>query len=95
MKACPTSNMNRSRLWGFEVSHIIVSFGALTVSNIILGAFSMPLLLSWVAGLSTLCLLRVVSIGQKDGHLELAARFFCEPHVYLGHEFRRRDAQNV
>jgi hypothetical protein len=94
MKNCPTSNMNRSQLWGFEVSHIIVSFGVLTVSNIGLSAFGMPLLLSWFVALSTLCLLRVVSLGQKDGHLELWARFTLEPHIFLGHRFRGQNDKN-
>lgn len=85
MKNCPTSNMNRSKLWGFEVSQIVTSFGVLAGSNIILNILGLPLLFSWIAGLVTLAMLRVVSHGQKNGHLELLARFLVEPHVFLGH----------
>lgn len=92
MKNCPTSNMNRSRLWGFEVSHIILSFIVLTISNLLLNLVGAPLVLSWVAGLSALLFLRLISIGQKDGHLELLVRFLVEPHIYLGHGLRRKDA---
>lgn len=91
MKNCPTSNMNRSRLWGFEVSQIVASFAVLAGSNVALNIAGAPLLFSWVLGILTLITLRLVSHGQKDGHLELALRFACEPHVYLGHQTRRRE----
>ncbi|RYZ77596.1 MAG: hypothetical protein EOP05_01245 [Proteobacteria bacterium] len=90
MKNCPTSNMNRSQFWGFEVSHIIISFTVLAVSNVMLNIFKLPLILSWVFGLLTLGILRVISHGQKNGHLELLARYVLEPHVYLGHAGRKR-----
>jgi len=89
MKNCPTSNMNRSQLWGFEVSHIVTAFSMLAGSNIILNVLKAPLLLSWVLGLGTLTILRIISHGQKNGHLELLARFVIEPHLYLGHSGRK------
>lgn len=89
MKNCPTSNMNRSQLWGFEVSHIVASFSILAASNVILNILKAPLLLSWISGLGTLAVLRMISHGQKSGHLELVTRFIIEPHVYLGHAGRR------
>lgn len=88
MKNCPTSNMNRSQLWGFEVSHIVTAFSVLAGSNVMLNIARAPLVLSWVLGLGTLGLLRVISHGQKNGHLELLARYVIEPHVYLGHKGR-------
>jgi hypothetical protein len=88
MKNCPTSNMNRSKFWGFEVSHILSGFVVLAGSNVLLNAFGAPLVLSWIGGVSTLLGLRVLSIGQKNGHLELLIRFVVEPHLYLGHAHR-------
>lgn len=88
MKSCPTSNMNRSKLWSFEVSHIVASFFVLAASNVTLNILGLPLIFSWVTGIATLALLRVVSHGQKEGHLELTARFMTEPHIYYGHQGR-------
>lgn len=90
MKNCPTSNMNRSQLWGFEVSHIVSAFGALAGSNVILNISGGPLILSWLIGLSTLTALRFLSHGQKNGHLELLARYTVFPHLFLGHQERVR-----
>ncbi len=90
MKNCPTSNMNRSKLWGFEVSQIVASFFVLASSNVILNISGNPLILSWVAGIGTLLTLRIISHGQKNGHLELLARFIADPHIYLGHSLRTK-----
>lgn len=95
MKNCPTSNMNRSKLWGFEVSQIVTSFGVLAAANVLLNIFGGPLIFSWGAGLGTLATLRLVSAGQKDGHLELSLRFVTEPHLYLGHKDRLRASSEV
>jgi hypothetical protein len=89
VKNCPTSNMNRSQLWGFEVGHIVSSFAVLAASNVLLNMVGAPLILSWVFGISTLIGLRLISHGQKNGHLELLARFILYPHIYLGHQERR------
>jgi hypothetical protein len=70
------------------VSQIVVSFFVLATINIGLNLFGGPLILSWVAGLTTLAALRVISHGQKNGHLELVARYLFLPHVYLGHKER-------
>ena len=88
MKNCPTSNMNRSRFWGFEVTHIVSSFLILATSNVLLNVLGLPLILSWVFGGVTLLVLRLVSHGQKNGHLELQMRFSTLPHIYLGHRNR-------
>lgn len=90
MKNCPTSNMNRSQLWGFEVAHIVASIIVLTLANVLLNICRGPLILSWVIGLATLAVLRVISHGQKTGHLELLLRYVIAPHIYLGHQGRRR-----
>lgn len=88
MTNCPTSNMNKSKMWGFEVSQIVASFFVLAASNVILNITGGPLFISWILGLSTLAALRIVSHGQKNGHLELLARFVVEPHLFLGHRGR-------
>lgn len=90
MKNCPTSNMNRSQLWGFEVAHIVASIVVLTLANVLLNVFGGPLILSWVIGLTTLAVLRVISHGQKTGHLELLLRYVMAPHIYLGHHGRKK-----
>ena len=90
MKSCPTSNMNRSKLWGFEVSQIVAAFFVLAGSNVTLNIMGLPLILSWVAGVFTLITLRVISHGQKNGHLELLGRFATAPHIYLGHQERKK-----
>ncbi len=90
MKNCPTSNMNRSKLWGFEVSQIVASFFVLAASNVALNVMKLPLIFSWVFGITTLIVLRVISHGQKNGHLELLMRFVTAPHVYFGHQGRSK-----
>lgn len=94
MTNCPTSNMNRSQLWGFEVSHIVTAFSILAGSNVMLNILKAPLFLSWGLGLGTLAILRFISHGQKNGHLELMARFMIEPHIYLGHAGRASNRRN-
>jgi hypothetical protein len=81
--------MHRSQLWGFEVSHIIAGFGVLAISNVLLNAFGAPLFLSWGLGGLTLLTLRIVSHGQKNGHLELMVRYTFDPHLFLGHQGRK------
>jgi hypothetical protein len=80
--------MNRSKLWGFEVGQIVASFVVLAGSNVTLNILGAPLVLSWIFGLGTLVGLRIISLGQKDGHLELLVRFTVEPHLFLGHRDR-------
>lgn len=88
MKNCPTSNMNQSRFWGFEVGHIVTAFGVLAGTNVLLNFVGGPLIFSWGFGLVTLAALRFISHGHKNGHLELLARFTALPHLYLGHQER-------
>ena len=88
MKNCPTSNMNKSQFWGFEVSHIVAAFFTLAATNVGLNIFKLPLILSWVFGLAVLIILRVISHGQKNGHLEILLRSLASPRVYLGHKMR-------
>jgi hypothetical protein len=80
--------MNKSKLWGFEVSQIVASFFVLATSNVALNISGLPLFLSWIFGLVTLVALRIISHGQKNGHLELLGRFVTETHLYLGHKTR-------
>ena len=95
MKNCPTSNMNSSKFWGFEVSQIFASFGVLIISNVALNAIRQPLLLSWaLAGLFLLAL-RIISVGQKNGHLELLSYYLLMPHLYLGHAERGLNAKKL
>jgi hypothetical protein len=82
--------MSKSTFWGFEVSHIVGAFGVLAASNVLLNIFGAPLFLSWVFGLGTLFILRVISHGQKNGHLELLLKYLTDPHVYLGHKERTK-----
>lgn len=91
MRSCPTSNMNRSKFWGFEVSHVIASLAVLAISNILLNMLGAPILISWGLGIGTLIVLRVVSHGQKQGHLEMLVKFIASPHIFLGHQLRRKE----
>jgi|GEM_PF-1012401 len=88
MKNCPTSNMNKSTLWGFDVGQIVASFFVLAGSNVCLNIMGAPLIFSWVFGITCLLALRIISHGQKNGHLELLGRFIVEPHLFLGHKLR-------
>lgn len=83
--------MNKSKLWGFEVSQIVASFFVLAATNVGLNIFGLPLIFSWVAGILMLVTLRVISHGQKNGHLELLVKFLSQPHVYLGHQGRSQN----
>ena len=80
--------MNRSQLWGFEVSHIVTAFSVLAASNVILNMLKAPLILSWGLGVGSLLGLRIISHGQKNGHLELLFKFVTAPHIFLGHKDR-------
>lgn len=91
MRPCPTSNMNKSKFWGFEVSHVIASLVVLAISNILLNMLGAPILISWGLGIGTLMVLRVVSHGQKQGHLEMLVKFIASPHIFLGHQLRRKE----
>ena len=95
MKTCPTSNMNRSKFWGFEVSHIVTSLFALAGSNVLLNISGFPLVFSWVIGSCTLLILRIISHGQKNGHLELLAKYVVESHIYLGHRVRTAKSEDL
>lgn len=90
MKQCPTSNMNKSTMYGFEVSHIVASFVVLAASNVFLNIIGLPVILSWALGIGALLGLRIISHGQKNGHLELLAKYIFEPHIYLGHKNRKK-----
>lgn len=92
MKTCPTSNMNKSSLWGFDVSHIIISFVGLACSNVVFNIVNIPLVLSWLVGILLLVSMRVISHGQKNGHLELLSKFVFSPRIYLGHKGRKGGA---
>jgi hypothetical protein len=90
MKSCPTSNMIKSKFCGFEVGHIVGAFSVLAFTNVVLNIMGLPLILSWGFGVTTLVVLRVLSSGQKEGHLELMAKYITEPHIYIGHKERRK-----
>lgn len=92
MRSCPTSNMNRSKFWGFEVSHVIASLAVLAISNILLNVVGASVLISWGLGLTTLFTLRIVSHGQKQGHLEILVKYISSPHIFIGHQFSRKDS---
>lgn len=82
--------MNKSKFWGFDVSHIITSFVVLAGTNVILNILGLPLALSWAFGITTLIFLRIISSGQKEGHLELMGRYLTQPRIYLGHKERSK-----
>lgn len=93
MKTCPTSNINKSTLWGFEVSHIVGSFAVLASSNVLLNIAGAPLIFSWALGILVLLALRIISHGQKNGHLELLVQYVLMPHIYCGHQGRKTHAR--
>lgn len=82
--ANPMSFIKKSELWGFEVAHILGAFSAMTAVNFACSWFHLPLSLSWGAGIVTLLVLRLLSLGKKAGHLGFLAQWLIEPHVYLG-----------
>ena len=80
----PTGNLKKSQLWGFEISHIIVSFGLMMVSNFLLSALKLPVFTSWIVGILCLMVLRIMSIGKKAGHLGFLMNFLIKPRIHLG-----------
>lgn len=95
MKSCPTSNMNKSKFWGFDVSHIVISFIILAGTNVILNIINLPLILSWIFGIMTLVGLRIISSGQKEGHLELLMQYITAPRIFLGHKERNGKNETI
>jgi len=88
MQTNPTCHLKRSELWGFEVSHIIVSFGVMMITNIICSALKLPVFASWIVGLGCLAVLRLLSIGKKAGHMGFVATYLTRPRLYLGGALR-------
>ena len=87
--------MNKSKLWGFDVGQIVGAFIVLAGSNVILNIIGAPLVFSWALGITTLLSLRVISHGQKNGHLVLLGRFIVEPHIFIGHQGRLLKVKEV
>jgi len=80
-------------MYGFEVSHIVTSFVVLAGSNVLLNIIGLPVILSWGFGIGALLGLRIISHGQKNGHLELLAKYIFESHLYLGHKNRKKSLE--
>ncbi|MBS1982741.1 MAG: hypothetical protein JST16_01100 [Bdellovibrionales bacterium] len=93
--ANPTANLRRSQLWGFEVTHTLGAFGAMTAANFICTSFHLPISLSWGVGIGTLAGLRILSIGKKAGHLGFLVQWLVEPHIYLGLQLYRPQTENL
>lgn len=90
MQSNPTCHLKRSHVWGFEIAHLGVSLGIMMLSNFALSALGLPVFISWVLGLTLLFTLRILSIGQKAGHLGFLLRFLMMPRLYLGSRLRAR-----
>lgn len=90
MKTNPTCHLKRSQIWGFEMAHLGASLGVMMVSNIVLSALKLPVVISWILGLTMILILRVLSIGQKAGHFSFVLRFLVMPRIYLGARLRNR-----
>jgi hypothetical protein len=88
MQSNPTCQLRRSQLWGFEISHIIVSFAVLMLTNLACSALKLPVISSWIVGLGCLTVLRLLSIGKKAGHLGFVALYLSRPRLYLGGALR-------
>lgn len=73
------------------MGHVIASLGVLAISNILLNMIGASVLISWALGLCTLLFLRVISHGQKQGHLEMLMKFTFSPHIFLGHQLKRKE----
>jgi len=84
MQSNPTCHLKRSELWGFEVSHIVVSFIFMMLTNLICSALKLPVFASWFVGIGTLSVLRLLSIGKKAGHLGFVALYLVRSRLYLG-----------
>jgi hypothetical protein len=80
----PASRIAKSELWGFEITHLLGAIGVLAASNFLLSLLRQPTILSWIGGLFTLALLRLLSVGQKPGHLQFLMEWLGRPHVFLG-----------
>jgi Na+/H+-translocating membrane pyrophosphatase len=87
--------MNKSKFWGFDVSHIVMSFIILAGTNVILNIINLPLILSWIFGIITLVSLRIISSGQKEGHLELLMQYITSPRIFLGHKERNGKNETI
>lgn len=94
MQTNPTCHLKRSELWGFEVSHIIVSFGLMMLTNVICSALKLPVFASWIVGLGCLAVLRLLSIGKKAGHMGFVALFLTRPRLHLGGTLRTARKEN-
>lgn len=84
MLSNPASRIAKSELWGFEITHLLGALGVLGVSNFLLSLLRFPTILSWIVGVLTLIALRLMSAGQKPGHLLFVLEWLSKPHIHLG-----------
>ncbi len=60
------------------------------LSNFVLSALGLPVVISWVLGLGMLVNLRILSIGHKAGHLGFLLHFLVMPRILIGARLRKQ-----
>ncbi len=90
IKTNPTARNFRQAMFGFEVTHVIGAVLSSCISNTALGVLGVPQWPSIVLGVFVLLALRVLSGGQKPGHLQFLALWLTRPRLYLGHANRKQ-----
>ena len=84
----PTAKNFRQAIMGFEVSHVIGAVLSSCILNTLLGVLGLVQWPSIALGLVVLVGLRIVTSGEKPGHLQFAALWATRPRLYLGHAYR-------
>lgn len=90
IKTNPAARNFRQAILGFEVTHVIGAVLSSCIVNTALGVLGAAQWPSIALGVIVLVFLRVLSGGQKPGHLKFLALWLSRPHLYLGHGSRHQ-----
>jgi hypothetical protein len=75
----PRSLDMKTKLFGFELTDVLIIFADLTITNLIFGATSFRIPVVWGSTLFLACLLFFVKRGKPDGYLQHYGEYLAAP----------------
>jgi hypothetical protein len=77
----PRSLEAKTRLFGFELSDLLLIFLYLSISNLLFGATRLKFLLVWVGSCSLASILYFVKRNRPDGFIQHLGEFYRTPGI--------------